>query len=198
MDSQHFVKPTLPSFKSRINEGIVKRSSEIIENPEKSTFQVDNTRYPGYGAPMTDARLVTDYKMHCASNVASPEYGNSIRKFMQRNGEAFIQTSRHRQAERYGSFFYGAVEPMPPKIVQKCDEFECNIYNTGNKYGLGIERDERVPSLFGTFAGPEKEGPAKKTPLTRLYEGGRNTRRGCEFRAMGIKDFDRKKFGATG
>jgi len=31
-----------------------------------------------------------------------------------------------------------------------------------------------------------------------LYEGGRNTRRGCEFRAMGIKDFDRKKFGATG
>jgi len=181
-----------------INSQFVEEVGYKIDPPLKQTFQVDDVRYPGYGAPMADARLITDYRMHCTTNIAPPKYGNSIRSWMQRNTEGIIQTTRHRQAERYGSYFYGAVEPMPPSIVQKCDEYECNIYNTGNKYGLGIERDERVPSLFGTFAGQTRDSPAKKTPLTSVYEGGRNTRRGCEFRALGIKSFDRKGFGATG
>jgi len=198
MDSQHFVKPTSPSFMPRIKEEVVERAGYKIDPPEKSTFQIDDIRYPGYAAPMADARLVTDYRMHCATNVAPSEYGNSIRSWMQHNTDAIIQTTRHRQAERYGSFFYGAVEPMPPTKVQKCDEFDCNIINTRIKHGLGIHRDETVPSLFGTFAGPVKNGPAKRTPLTTNYEGGRNTRRGCEFRALGIKSFNRKGLGATG
>lgn len=198
MDSQHFVKPTKPSLFPKINNAIVERVGYKIDTPDKQTFEIDDNRYPGYAAPMADARLVTDYRMHCATNVAPSEYGNSIRSWMQHNSDAIIQSTRYRQAERYGSYNFGAVEPMPPSIVQKCDEFDCNIYNTGIKYGLGIKRDENVPFLFGTFAGPEKEGHMKRTPLTYIYEGGRNTRRGCEFRALGTKSFDRKGFGATG
>ena len=44
MDSQHFVKPTSPSFMPRIKEEVVERAGYKIDPPEKSTFQIDDIR----------------------------------------------------------------------------------------------------------------------------------------------------------
>jgi hypothetical protein len=48
----------------------------------------------------------------------------------------------------------------------------------GNSRGVGLERIERLPELFGTFAEstPSVGRPAKPS-FTQKEEGGRNTRR---------------------
>lgn len=200
MDSQQFVRPTNPSFMPIINEHALKMASEKIEAPEKRIVPVEDVRYPGYASQMSDARIVTDYKSHCANNVAPPKYGNSIRQWSQHNADALIQTSRHRQADRAGAYFYNADTTVPPKQLQKCDEFECTFSAPGYKEGLGLFRNEAVPSLFGTFAKPNQVPPTKRIFLTEVYEGGRNSVRGRQFIPLGNQSFDPRKsgYGSTG
>ena len=193
MDSQHFVRPTNPSFMPIINEGALRMAAERIEAPEKKIVPLEDIRYPGYASPMSDGRLVTDYKSHCANNVAPPEYGNSIRSWLQHHADALIQTSRHRQAERAGAYFYNAETTIPPKQGQRCNEFECTFSVSGYKNGVGLMRDERVPSLFGTFAKPNQNAPTKRVFLTDVYEGGRNSVRGRQFVPLGTKAIDPRK-----
>jgi len=193
MDAQQFVRPTNPSFMPIINEHALRMAAERIEAPEKKIVPLEDIRYPGYASPMSDGRLVTDYKSHCANNVAPPEYGNSIRSWLQHHADALIQTSRHRQAERAGAYFYGADTTVPPKQGQRCNEFECTFSVSGYKNGLGLMRDEQVPSLFGTFAKPNQNPPTKRVFLTDVYEGGRNSVRGRQFVPLGIKGIDPRK-----
>ena len=193
MDAQHFVRPTNPSFMPIINEDVLKRAGERIEAPEKKIVPLEDIRYPGYASPMSDGRLVTDYKSHCANNVAPPEFGNSIRSWLQHHADALIQTSRHRQAERAGAYFYNADTTIPPKQGQRCNEFECTFSVSGYKNGVGLMRDERVPSLFGTFARPNQNHPTKRVFLTDVYEGGRNSVRGRQFVPLGNKGVDPRK-----
>ena len=193
MDSQHFVRPTNPSFMPIINEDALRMAAERIEAPEKKIVPLEDIRYPGYASQMSDGRLVTDYKSHCANNVAPPEYGNSIRSWLQHHADALIQTSRHRQAERAGAYFYGADTTIPPKQGQRCNEFECIFSVSGYKNGVGLMRDERVPSLFGTFAKPNQNAPTKRVFLTDVYEGGRNSVRGRQFVPLGTKAIDPRK-----
>jgi len=176
-----------------INEGALRMAAERIEAPEKKIVPLEDIRYPGYASPMSDGRLVTDYKSHCANNVAPPEYGNSIRSWLQHHADALIQTSRHRQAERAGAYFYNAETTIPPKQGQRCDEFECTFSVSGYKNGVGLMRDERVPSLFGTFAKPNQNAPTKRVFLTDVYEGGRNSVRGRQFVPLGTKAIDPRK-----
>ena len=193
MDAQHFVRPTKPSFMPIINEHALKMAGERIEAPEKKIVPLEDIRYPGYASPMSDGRLVTDYKSHCANNVAPPEFGNSIRSWLQHHADALIQTSRHRQAERAGAYFYNADTTIPPKQGQRCNEFECTFSVSGYKNGVGLMRDERVPSLFGTFARPNQNPPTKRVFLTDVYEGGRNSVRGRQFVPLGNKGVDPRK-----
>ena len=200
MDSQQFVRPTKPSFMPIINEHALSIAAQKIEAPEKKIVPVEDIRYPGYASKMSDARIVTDYKSHCANNVAPPKYGNSIRSWSQHHADALIQTSRHRQADRAGAYFYGANTAVPPKQLQRCDEFECTFSVPGFKDGLGLMRDENVPSLFGTFAKPNQVAPSKRVFLTDIYEGGRNSPRGRTFTPLGNQSFDRRKseYGSSG
>jgi hypothetical protein len=193
MDAQQFVRPTNPSFMPIINEHALRMAAERIEAPEKKIVPLEDIRYPGYASPMSDGRLVTDYKSHCANNVAPPEYGNSIRSWLQHHADALIQTSRHRQAERAGAYFYGADTTVPPKQGQRCNEFECTFSVSGYKNGVGLMRDEQVPSLFGTFAKPNQNAPTKRVFLTDIYEGGRNSVRGRQFVPLGNKGIDPRK-----
>ena len=195
MDSQQFVRPTNPSFMPIINERALRIAGEKIEAPEKKIVPLEDIRYPGYAFPMADGRLVTDYKSHCANNVAPPEYGNSIRSWLQHHADALIQTSRHRQAERAGAYFYNADTTIPPKQGQRCNEFECTFSVSGYKNGVGLMRDEQVPSLFGTFAKPNQNPPTKRVFLTDVYEGGRNSVRGRQFVPLGNKAIDPRKSG---
>ena len=200
MDSQHFAKPTSPSFMPFINEDALRIAGQKIEAPEKRIVPSEDPRYPGYAAVMSDARFVTDYKSHCANNVTSPKYGNSVRSWMQHNADALIQTSRHRQAERSGAYFYGANTKIPPKQLQRCDAMECTFSLTGIPGSLGLERDEKVPSLFGTFAKENQKAPSSQLFLTEIPEGGRNTPHGRYFSPLGTKSFNPRTsgYGASG
>jgi len=195
MDSQQFVRPTKPSFMPIINEHALRMAAQKIEAPEKKIVPVEDIRYPGYASQMSDARIVTDYKSHCANNVAPPKYGNSIRSWTQHHADALIQTSRHRQADRAGAYFYNANTTVNPKQIQRCDEFECTFSAPGYKDGLGLMRDERVPSLFGTFAKPDQHAPTNRVFLTDVYEGGRNSVRGRQFTPLGNQSFDPRRTG---
>lgn len=190
MDSQQFVMPTKPSFMPIINDNVVSKAARQMEVPEKRIVPVEDIRYPGYASQMSDARIATDYKSHCANNVAPPKYGNSIRSWTQHHADALIQTSRHRQADRAGAYFYNANTTVAAKQVQRCDEFDCSFSVTGAKDGLGLMRDEKVPSLFGTFAKPNQSAPASRVFLTDVYEGGRNSPRGRKFTPLGTKSFN--------
>jgi hypothetical protein len=59
----------------------------------------------------------------------------------------------------------------------RCDTGECHV-TEGNARGVGVERRDAAPELFGTFAPsyPSMGTPAKPS-LTQREEGGRNTRR---------------------
>jgi len=176
-----------------INEHALRIAGQKIEAPEKKIVPLEDVRYPGFASPMEDGRLVTDYKSHCANNVAPSKYGNSIRSWSQHNADALIQTSRHRQAQRSGAYFYNEKTTVPPKQLQRCDAFDCTFSATGLKNGLGLMRDEIVPSLFGTFAKPNQNAPPKRVFLTDVYEGGRNSIRGKQFTPLGNQSFDPRK-----
>jgi len=73
---------------------------------------------------------------------------------------------------------YNSVVNMPAKRYVKCDTMQCYA-KRGIEKGLGTERIESVPELFGTFSPTYATSYAPSQPTTtRKYEGGRNTPRG--------------------
>jgi hypothetical protein len=164
------------------------------------TEPMEDVRYPGFVSRMEDGRLATDYKPHCANNVVSSEYGNSFRSWLQHHADGFIQVSRHRQAERTGAYYHRANTDIPSKQIQQCDEFDCTFTATGMKDSIGLERNEGVPELFGTFATPNADAPASRIFLTDKFEGGRNTSHGRKFMPLGNKAMNPRDsgYGATG
>lgn len=200
MDSQHFAKPTSPSFMPYINHQAVAIAGSKQELSDKRIVPSEDPRYPGYASVMMDGRLVTDYRSKCEYNLAPPKYGNSIRSWLQHNGNAMIQTSRHRQAERAGAYYYGADTKVPPKQLQRCDAFECKFSTTGLPNSLGLERDEKNPSHFGTFARETKVAPGKRIFLTDIPQGGRNTPHGRTFTPLGLQSVNSRnsEYGSSG
>ena len=200
MDSQRFRNPTYPKLKPFINEFALQKAAERIQAPEKKTIPIDDVRYPGFVARMNDARIITDYKSHCANNVAPSKYGNSIRGWLQQNADGVIQVSRNRQAARSGALFYRPVTVPGAKQYQKCDEFECKFSMSGSRNTVGLERKESVPELFGTFGEPSRYGPTGKIDLTTSFEGGRNTPRGRTYVPLGLQSFNPRngEYGSSG
>jgi len=186
MDSQRFFKPTYPDFRPNLNERVTEVAVNSIEASARGTEQVPDNRYPKYASVMMDARVFTDYKPHCAANVAPSKYGNTIRSWMQHNADGIVQVSRNRQALRTGAH-YARARTMPiGKQVQVCDAYECNFFKHNDPMAIGLERAEPVPTLFGTFSAPSEMMPPSGEILTKDYEGGRNTPRGRKFQAMGL------------
>ena len=183
-----------------VNEEALSTMGRKVELPDNRIVPSEDIRYPGYASVMQDGRLVTDYRSQCEYNVAPSKYGNSLRSWLQHNGDAMIQTSRHRQAERAGAYYYGAKTKVPPKQIQMCDAFECTFSRTGIKGSLGLERNEPNPSLFGTFARESRVAPSKRIFLTDVPEGGRNTPHGRHFVPLGTQSFNPRKseYGSSG
>ena len=185
MDSQRFVKATYPDFRTKTNQDMFKTAETRTMVPDKRTAPVEDMRYPGYDSIMSDARLVTDYRSKCEYNVIPSGHGNSFRAWLQHNADGFIQVSRHRQAQHTGAYYYGSTHPLPPKQLQLCDEFDCTFSRTDLKDGIGLQRKENVPFLFGTFAEQNSDSPVKRIFLTDKFEGGRNTPHGRKYKALG-------------
>ena len=153
------------------------RNTAIMTTPQANTLPTQDARYPGWAAPMNDGRIATDYRTHCEVNIPTGmQYAS--RQFMQKNADALISQARKRQAANTGAgLSWDSSTLMPPMAYVQCDTGACHM-SQGNAKGVGIERRDKAPELFGTFAEsyPSMGTPAKPS-FTQKEEGGRNTRR---------------------
>jgi len=185
MHRDRFRKQTSPNYAPVVSNSVTKIAVERADGEQKSTVPIEDIRYPKYASKMEDARLVTDYKAHCAANTAPSKYGNSMRAWFQHNADALIQVSRKRQADRVGAQYTKAQTVPPAHQLQQCTPYECAFLKNKNTESIGLERVEGVPPLFGTFSDARYDMPASGSYLTSEYEGGRNTPRGQIYRPLG-------------
>lgn len=179
MDSKFFRIPTQPNYYQDLESA---PPVDVRRMGTDQEFPAPDSRFPGWPAPMSDARLVTDYQPHCAKNIPAGKQFPT-KHWMQNNATGVIEYNRRLFADRMGATqpFDNSVVPPPAQIVT-CEKGECSIKNTDAPGGIGLARAEAaVPELFGTFsyvsagAQPLK---AAQVPLTRKQEGGRNSVRG--------------------
>ena len=183
MDARLFRLPTEPSLNP---PGLsFSQAKEVtLSRLPSGTKPATDSRYPGWAGPMADGRLVTDYRTHCAENIPAGQQF-AVHQWMQRNTDDIIQVSRQRQAMNAGAtqgFDLSVVAP-PIGFVQ-CDTMECSIA-PGSKYGIGVERREPTPVLFGTFDLQRQERVQSVPSITQRYEGGRNSVRGTSYTNLG-------------
>ncbi len=178
MDINGFREPQSPWFFTQPPMYLTETQVRGIIAPKKNTDPTFDSRFAGYAAPMEDGRLVTDYRSKCELNIPTGSQYAS-RRFMQRNAESIITQSRNRQAEKTGAgLAFDSRTDVPAMATVKCTPDECG-YRLNQPKGVGVERQEGVPQLFGTFATsrPSYFEPAQP-PLTQVDEGGRNSTRG--------------------
>lgn len=189
MDSHFFRVPTKPNpykYNMLSSSQAEKVATTTIVSARNTAPSQDN-RFPGWAAPMADGRLVTDYRPHCNENIpAGSQY--ATKEWVQKNTDEIIALSRKRQAEMTGAIY--GLDPSvvpPPENIQKCDPMGCDIMPTSAPDGIGLERVyDKAPALFGTFSYPVQKDPyPPKIGLNKVFEQGRNSPRGREFRPMG-------------
>jgi hypothetical protein len=127
---------------------------------------------------MADGRLVTDYRDKCVTR-APPGTQFAVKEWTVRNTDEIINISRRRQVQATGQALGVAATELPPATYQSCDTNTCTIQPSGYAGGIGIERTDKAPALFGTFTfPPDYELKARNkefTSLNRISEYGRNT-----------------------
>jgi hypothetical protein len=178
MDMNQFRLPTQPNLvaqRPRPVPLLVPQPSKPV--PRKDTAPIDDPRFPGWASKMSDARLVTDYRPHCAANIPTGKQ-YATRQAMIHSAEEIMARSRNRHAQRVGAGqpFDSSVVP-PSAATVKCTPFECGIVRP-HAGGIGVSREEGVPELFGTFAVSHATAAPVESLRTKRYEGGRNTPRG--------------------
>jgi len=140
---------------------------------------------------MEDARGLTDYRSQCEENIpAGRQY--ATKHWLQANGGRLMNMSRAIQAQRTGAN-HGVRMDLEPRAAQevKCTPYGCRTVGGAADTGIGMERLEGCPELFGTFEPPEgTNGPRFLGPtLTTKFEGGRNSSRGGSVRyAVPVED----------
>lgn len=177
MDSKGFRVPGTPDL---VQQPTVWRVKEIVGKVpgQPTSIPTQDVRYSAFAAPMSDGRLVTDYRQSCVSRAP---YGsqNAVKQWMVHNADDIIKTSIKRQAETTTGLHFLSDTPLPPPAaIQKSTTRYSEIVQTGEPFGLGLERaGTEAPTLPGTFwFVPTTPHPnLKQIALTRRFEGGRNT-----------------------
>ena len=183
MDKQGFRLPMYPWFGPGLSQvdGIGVSQSVISANlPRRKEQPVPDSRYPGFAAVMSDARLMTDYSPRCEKNVRVGSQF-AVRQWMQRNGDEIMRISRDRLSVWTGANEGPQNTEVPPAALISCNTDECTVRdNSSWMNGVGMERvATKVPELFGTWMGPAPAFSGRKNVrLTTRFEGGRNTPRG--------------------
>lgn len=176
MDVNGFREAQSPFFFNQPPTYLVEvTTARVALPPQKTTLPTPDSRFPGYAAPMSDGRGITDYRAHCETSIPSHQ-SYAVRHWMQRNGDQILTTSRARQAAATGAGRPMADTEMPARSFVQCDPQVC-ARQAGSPIGVGQVRRETVPPLFGTFGGSGRFGTTPRVPLTTNYEGGRNTPR---------------------
>jgi len=173
MDAKLFRLPTAPDYYS---------ANTVTAYKNRGTPQVPSpdSRFPGWAAPMSDGRLVTDYSAHCETSIPAG-HQFPTKRWMQNNTPQIIEMSRQLAARRTGAVYaFDANVVPPPNLKAYCKPDSCKMVVTGAPGGIGLEREGAdAPELFGTYSPLEGfPAPAAQTPLTSRYEGGRNSLRG--------------------
>lgn len=176
MDSKLFRLPTKPNYYASI------ASANPFDTEAKGKYSqipTPDSRFPGYAAPMSDGRLVTDYQTHCSRNVPSGSQF-ATKEWMTKNAMELIRISRERYAYQSGASYRLAETVPPAAVLVECTAGNCHRRITQAAGGIGVERvGAPAPHLFGTWEPTVyAEKPKAHVRLTSLYEGGRNTPRG--------------------
>ena len=181
MDVNGFRDPQSPWLFGNTNSHLIESRVRANEAPSRDTYPSPDSRFPGWAAQMSDGRIATDYRPKCSKNIPTGQQF-ATRGWMQKNAEELIHLSRKRQAELAGAGqSYDPRSEVPPVAYVKCDTIDCG-YTEVNTKGVGIERSEHVPNLFGTFAQSSSYwGKQDQPTITMIEEGGRNTVRGRFF-----------------
>lgn len=178
-----FTRNTTPNLFNSLPYGTeYKEARRTTMSQIKQTQPARDNRYPAYAAPMSDGRLVTDYRPQCTKNIA-PYAQYNTKLWMVHHADQIITESRKRQVEWSGASLQPANTMPPPADIVHSTPFYSEVQSTGLTNGLGIERaNSNAPSLFGTFSyAPtmnEIRNNRKNIGLTSHYEGGRNSPRG--------------------
>jgi hypothetical protein len=177
MDAKLFRLPTNPNFYASSQTSWPVTPTQ---HNNKQIFPTQDSRFPGWAAPLEDGRLVTDYRSHCEANIP-PEKQEVSRIWMQRNTDQIIAIARERQTTITG-MIYGVDSSIvpPPEVVVHCTATECTRTATNAPEGIGMERSGcPCPELFGTFETTTlRPAPAAHISETMKSEGGRNSIRG--------------------
>lgn len=173
MDANLFRLPTFPNYYAS-NQA----AAPYTGRRSAATAPTPNARFPGWTAPSTDGRLVTDYRSRCEQNVPCKAQ-EKTRMWIQHNTDDIIRVSRERLARTTG-MVYGIdmTTQLGPATYVHCTRAGCS-YTPGVEGGVGVERADPVPFLFGTYEPNSRERQGPSVQQTTLYEeGGRNSRRG--------------------
>jgi hypothetical protein len=175
MDSKLFRLPTKPNYYASIATA---PPFDASAKARHSQLPTPDSRFPGYAAPMSDGRLVTDYLPECSKNVPAGRQF-ATKEWMTKNALELIRIGRERYAQQNGGNFENADTIPPPAALVQCTASDCSRKLTGKPGGIGTERVEgQLPYLFGTWE-PNMRGVAPKPTIsTGRPEGGRNTLRG--------------------
>ena len=142
------------------------------------TVPAPDSRYNAYAAPMEDGRLVTDYRQACVSR-APPGSQFAVKQWTIHNTDEIVRISRLRQLQNTGHVLGSANTELPADSYQHCTTEKCHRNSSGNLNGIGIERNEPTPELFGTFSfSPNMHTLSQNKnhlELNRFNEYGRNT-----------------------
>jgi hypothetical protein len=176
MDSKLFRITTEPNYYRS-----VQNTSPLVKaNTRNNVLPAPDSRFPAWPGAMSDGRLVTDYNNHCSKNIpVGKQYPTTL--WMQRNGNSIIDYSRHANMIASGSIFpFDKSVVPPPESIVSCKRSGCTRVSTGLEGGLGVERNEGVPELFGTFSSVTNPLKPQKEHIsgTTNYEAGRNSLRG--------------------
>jgi DNA-binding transcriptional MocR family regulator len=90
MDSKLFRLPTSPNYYGPLESAPPVDVREIAANQQAPA---PDSRFPGWAAPMSDGRLVTNYDPHCASNIPAGKQFPT-KAWMQKNSDSIIELSR--------------------------------------------------------------------------------------------------------
>jgi len=171
MDANLFRLPTQPNLYA---------GKRISQASISAGMPTEDSRFPGWAAPLQDGRLVTDYRSNREKNIPVEAQENS-RLWMQRNANEIIHLSRQRLAERTGMVYGVDASLVPgPTSTVTCKPAGCEVATHNLVNAIGVERgDSKVPQLFGTYmpATPLMY-KSPKVQVTQHYEGGRNSLRG--------------------
>ena len=177
MDSKGFRIRGEPDLVHQPTSYVVREETQREIDSTKTVAAVDN-RFRAYAGPMADGRLVTDYRDKCVTR-APPGTQFAVKQFTVHNTDEIIQVSRDRQVQNTGQALGTAATELPPNLLQQCTPSGCDIFRSKYQGGVGIERTDKAPALFGTFTYPPSYATLKRnknyTQLNQQIEYGRNT-----------------------